>query len=91
MREQCPECGADPFKTLDYDKKSSEMVEIGYRFKQMRASHGMQRAEWELREISLEQSMKWLQQKTRKQAAAIKRLEDKLKKLGQQPYKKDEE
>jgi hypothetical protein len=52
----------------------------------MLASHGEREAKWVLREIELEEGTKWLQQKVFRQAKHLKRLEDKLKKLGQQPY-----
>lgn len=88
-RELCSECGADSFKTLDYDKKVSEELELRNRFKKALAQHGLARAEWTIREIELVEGTKYLQRKTRKQSEAINRLEEKLRKLGSQPYKED--
>lgn len=88
--ETCPECGADAYKIRYYDKVLNEKMEIAYRFKHMQAEHGLQQAEWELKEISLSEGMKYLQQKTRKQTAVIKRLEEKIRRLNQQPYKEEE-
>jgi hypothetical protein len=82
----CPECGTDPFKGKDYDKVTQEKLEIASRFRKASAQFGIQRAEWEMREIELIESRKWLQRKIKKQAEAITKLEAKLKGFGQQPY-----
>lgn len=87
--EICESCGADPFKTIDYDMIIKEKYEIGQKFKRLHADHGLEKAQWILREIELTESMKYLQQKTLKQAAAIRNLEAKLKRLGQQPYREE--
>lgn len=83
----CPECGADPFKTVDYDKIVKENKEISDRFKRVMAQHGMERAEWTLQEIRLTKSMAYMQRKVLKQANALRKLEEKLKRQGRQPYK----
>lgn len=88
-QRNCPECGSDPFKTQDYDKITREMNELSSRFKRALASHGLVRAEWDLKEIELTEGMKWLQRKAKKQAQTITKLEDKLKKFGEQPYKEE--
>lgn len=87
MIQPCPECGCDPFLAKDYPKiqKEQEMLENQYR--SVRAYHGKAQAEWDIKEIKLTEGMKYLQRKVKKQAEAIRRLEDKLKKLKQQPYK----
>ena len=85
----CPECGSDPFKTIDYDKVVRERRELQMRFKRTMAQHGTERAEWVIREIDYEESMKYLQRKVLKQTNALRKLEEKLKKLGEQPYKAD--
>lgn len=85
----CPECGADPYKTVDYDKMTRDIQQISDRFKRVMASHGLQQAEWVLREIDLVESTKYLQRKVKKQSEAIRRLEEKIRRLGVQPYKED--
>lgn len=90
MRDICPECGADGFKTHDYDRLQRENTSLSRRHTEQAALFGVKKAEAWLREIRLEDSMKYLQRKTKKQAEVIKRLEDRLKRLGQQPYKEEE-
>lgn len=90
-QRNCPECGADPFKIQDYDKIVREMNELSSRFKRVLANQGLARAEWDLKEIELTEGMRWLQQKTKKQALAITRLEEKIRKFREQPYKEEEE
>ena len=86
----CKECGSDPFKAADYDKLTREYNEVCERFKRVMARHGLENAEWDLERIRLTDSMKWMQRKTNKQAKAIARLEEKLKKLNTQPYAEEE-
>lgn len=86
MTSDCEHCGCQVYQHRYYDKMVAKEVELGYRFKQMRAHHGMQQAEWELRELDLVESTKWLQRKTKKQAEVIRKLEEKLRKLNQRPY-----
>lgn len=85
----CPECGADPFKTADHDKMMRDITQIKDRYKRTMAAHGLEQAEWILREIDLVESSKYLQRKVKKQSEAIRRLEEKIKRLGVQPYKED--
>lgn len=89
--EICPECGADWFKTHDYDRLQRENTSLSRQHTTQAALFGVKKAEAWLREIRLEDAMKYLQRKTKKQAEVIKRLENKLKRLGQQPYKEEEE
>ena len=87
----CPECGSDPFKTQDYDKITKEMEELSYRYKRARASWSELSAKDEITIIKLEEGMRWLQRKVKKQAQAITRLENKLKKNGHRPYEEEED
>ncbi len=87
MPKVCENCGADPFKVWDYDHLVKEKLEISDRFKKASAQHGLSRAEWTLKEIELTEAMKFLQRKTKKQAEALQKLEEKLIKLKQLPYK----
>lgn len=87
----CPDCGADPFKTADYDKITKEISELSSRYKMLSANFGKARAEWEIKEIRLEESMKWLQRKAKKQAQAIQKLEAKLRRHGERPYVEEPE
>lgn len=87
--ETCPECGVNNWRKRDYDRLVAEKIELGSRFKSLHANHGLRQAEWTLREIELTESMKYMQGKVHRQAAAIRRLEDKLKRLGQRPYEED--
>lgn len=87
--EICPECGADPFKTYDYDKIVKEMEELSSRYKKAHASWAGMSAEWEIKNLKLEEGMKWLQRKVKKQAQAIQKLENKLKRHGERPYKEE--
>lgn len=87
----CPECGSDPFKTQDYDKITKEIAEISSRYKRAHASWAGVSAEWEIKNLRLEEGMKWLQRKVKKQAQAIQKLEDKLKRHGERPYAAMEE
>lgn len=82
----CSNCGSDPFKTYDYDKITREMTELSSRFKKARASWAGLSAEDEIKIIKLEEGMKWLQRKVKKQAQAITKLEEKLRNYRQQPY-----
>lgn len=85
----CPECGADPFKTVDYDRIVKEQQELENRFKKVLAHHGLRDAEWTIERIKLEESMRYLQRKTKKQAATLSRLEEKLRGLGKRPYEEE--
>lgn len=85
-QHDCPQCGADPFKTWDYDKITKEFKEVSERFKKVMAQHGLDRAEWILKELKLEESMKYMQQKTKKQTTALRKLEQRVLRLGRQPY-----
>ncbi len=89
--DKCPECGVDPFFTQDYPKLTKEMDQLEYHYKRVRAYHGEASAKWDIEKIKLEEGMRWLQRKTKKQAQAIQRLEAKLKKLGEQPYRENDE
>lgn len=82
----CPQCGTESWLFRDHERIVHEKLEIGSRFKSLRANHGLEKAQWELREISLTEEMKYLQRKVLKQAKAITTLENKLKRLKQQPY-----
>lgn len=82
----CPECGSDIFKALDYDKVVSERSEVYDRFKRIFAQHAMEKAQWEIDKIRLEDSTKSLQRKVNAQRKALNRLENKILKLGKQPY-----
>lgn len=86
MNYICPECGGDPFKTKDYDKVQRESAAIQSRFKMEMALHGTKEASWEIERIKSAESMKYLQRKVKKQAQTLQRLEEKLKRLSQQPY-----
>lgn len=83
----CPECGCDTYKALDYDKLQRENASMVKRLTEQAALFGVKKAEAWLRQIRLEDSMKYLQRKTKKQAEVITRLEEKIKRLGRQPYK----
>lgn len=83
---ECPECGSDIFKATDYDKLLSENLEIGSRFKRLNADHALEKAQWWLSQIKLEESMKYMQQKTKKQTAALRKLEERIRVLGRRPY-----
>lgn len=87
--DECPECGIWTDRVREFDRMLTEKNQLGQRFKQVYAEHAQQIAEWEIRDIQLTESMKWLQRKTRKQAAVIRRLEEKLRNLGEQPYAKN--
>lgn len=87
----CPECGSDSFKTWDYDKITKEQEELQKRFTRVMAYHGEDTAKWHIKEIEQEQSMKWLQRKVKKQAETIRKLEEKLRRQGEQPYRENDE
>lgn len=89
QHRNCPECGSDPYKTQDYDKIVREMNSLSSRYKMMSASHGQDRASWEIKALKLEEGMTWLQRKVKKQAQALARLEAKLRRHGEQPYAED--
>lgn len=86
----CSECGCDTYKAMDYDKLQRENASISKRLTEQAALFGVKKAEAWLRQIKLEDAMKYLQRKTKRQSEAITKLEDKLKKFGQQPYKENE-
>lgn len=87
-QRDCPECGCDKFRCTDYEKVTKTLSEVGWRFKRLYADHALEKAEWELSKIRLEESMKYMQQKTKKQTAALRRLEERILKLGRRPYEK---
>lgn len=87
----CFECGCDTYKAMDYDKLQRENASISKRLTEQAAIFGVKKAEAWLRQIKLEDAMKYLQRKTKKQAEVITTLENKLKRLKQQPYEKDRE
>lgn len=86
-QRNCEMCNCDRFQCKDYPKLTVELASVCGRLKSTMAYHGKERAEWEIDKIHLEEGMKFLQRKTRKQAQAITKLENKLKNYGQQPYK----
>lgn len=87
----CPECGSDPFKSQDWDKMHKEMEELVFRYKRARSSWAELSAADEIQILKLEEGMRWLQRKVKKQAQAIQKLENKLKQRGEQPYKENNE
>lgn len=87
----CPECGAEPFKTQNYDKVVKERDESNRWYKKISADHGLEKAEWRIKEIELTETIKHTQRKTVKQAKVIQKLEDKLRRLKQRPYEEEEE
>lgn len=82
----CPDCGSDPFKQYDYDKMVKENGRLVRRLSEQAALHGVEKAQAWLGSVRHEEETKYLQSKVRKQAAMLKKLEDKIKKLGERPY-----
>lgn len=85
----CPECGCDTYKALDYDKILRENASLCKRLTEQAALFGVKKAEAWLRQIKLEDSMKGLQRKVKKQSEALNRLEKKLIELGRKPYQEE--
>lgn len=82
----CPDCGSDPFKQYDYDKMMKENGRLIRRIREQAAEHGVEKAQAWLTAVRHEEETKYLQSKVRKQSVMLKKLEDKIKKLGERPY-----
>lgn len=86
----CPECGTKGHEQWYYDKLVSEGIERGQMIRRISAQAAVDRANWDMDRLDLVEQMKWMQRKVKKQAQAITRLEEKLKKLKIQPYAEEE-
>lgn len=86
----CDNCGCRHYIREHGDRILEEKFELGERFKTMRAQHARTIAEWEIREIQHISEKKWLRRKVQNQSKVINRLEEKLRKLGEMPYKEEE-
>lgn len=86
MESPCSRCGCDrPF----HDRISKAMKvnwEVHQMYKREAAKHAIEIAERDLRIMDSQEEKKWLQQKVVKQAAQLRRFEEKIKKLGKEPY-----
>lgn len=83
----CPECGSDTYFAQNWGRLSAKLTATEEQIRRMAAAHGVQAANWELEKINREQVNRWLQQKVDSQRKALNRLENKMLKLGKQPYK----
>lgn len=82
----CPNCGVDRSKFQFLEESYHAHFSAVERFLKTEAAHAVKLAKTELEIINLKESMKYLQRKVRKQAVALKRLEEKLRARGEQPY-----
>lgn len=90
MEAPCSRCGCDrPFHDR-WEKQSKTNYEFREQFKRAMAENAKNRAELELTILELRESQKWMQQKVRKQAAQLRKLEEKLIKVNHEPYAKEE-
>lgn len=86
MEAPCSRCGCQrPFHDR-WEEQSKRNYEYRESYKRAASAHAIEVAEKDLRILDLQESQKWLQQKVKKQAAHLRRLEEKLTRLGQQPY-----
>lgn len=86
INEPCPHCGCvKPFHD-NIERAMNAKFELGQRFRQLHAQHAGDLAYKELQLIEAQEGMKWMQTKVRKQAAVIRKLEEKIRQLGNQPY-----
>lgn len=82
----CPECGGDLWKSRDYARV---LRDLGYQRREaekLAAENGILRSQARMREVALKDSNSAHQQKIARQAKAIRRLEEKLRKRGERPY-----
>lgn len=86
MESPCSRCGCDrPF----HDRISKAMKmnwEVRQQYKRDAARNATEIAERDLQIMELQEGQKWLQQKVVKQASQLRRFEEKIKKLGKEPY-----
>lgn len=91
INKPCPECNCvKPFHD-NIERAMNAKFELGLRFRRLMAQHADELAHKELALIEAQEGMRWMQAKVRKQAAAITRLEEKIRNLGKQPYAIPEE
>lgn len=86
INKPCPECNCVKPYHDNIERAMNAKMELGLRFRQLHAQHAGELAYKELQLIEAQEGMKWMQAKVRKQAAAITRLEEKIRRLGNQPY-----
>lgn len=82
----CPNCGTDQRRRDLLEKVSLQYAELRYQFGKQAASHGRERALWQLQQLEHDEEKRWLQDKVRKQKKVITRLEQKLRNRNQPPY-----
>lgn len=86
MESPCSRCGCNrPFHD-NVEKAMQNNWRVHQEFKKQAAAHAMIVAERELKIMKMEEEQKWLQQKVKKQAAHLRKLEEKIRKLGGEPY-----
>jgi hypothetical protein len=86
-RETCPECGADSYQTMHYP----HLAAANARFRRSLDSTAIEMAHAKVRIMELEEREGFNTMKVRRQERAIRKLEAKLKRLGQRPYAKEPE
>lgn len=89
MEVPCNRCGCNrPFHD-QIEQAMQRNFKISQDYKRIAAANAAALAERDLKILDLQESQKWMQQKVKKQAAHLRRLEEKLKKLGKEPYDPD--
>lgn len=90
MESPCSRCGCQ----RPFHDRWEQQSKINYLFRQdakkIAASNASILADRDLTILELQEGQKWLQQKVKKQAAHLRRLEEKLRKLGKEPYEREE-
>lgn len=83
---KCPHCGADRYATEELKRlqKYNQRLEKDYR--RLRLEGAGERADFDLRLFRQEESLRYLQSKTARQARIIRQLEERLLKQNQNPY-----
>lgn len=91
MESPCSRCGCNrPFHD-NVAKATKTVWEIREWAKKQAASAASMIADRDLQILELKEGQKWLQQKVKNQSAAIRKLEEKVIKLGKLPYEKEDE
>jgi hypothetical protein len=83
---KCPECGTYPWQARNFERQLRRAQSIQAELERQAAAHAVKEAQGRVQELDRVDDRRGLQGKVRKQAAVIRELEDKLRKLGRQPH-----
>lgn len=86
MSENCTKCGSDSYEVREFPRLLARYDRLEREHIRTQMEHARDDAKFRLALWRQEESMRYLQQKTRRQAAVIRRMEKRLLALNKEPY-----